>query len=78
MAIGARNRSGATHALAITGNAGPTTDGDTAPVGMVYVSLADLKGVITVHRQFSSDRERIRQFSSQMALDLLRKRLIAV
>ena len=77
MAIGARNRSGATHALAITGNAGPTTDGEQAPIGMVYVSLADLKGVITVHRQFSSDRERIRQFSSQMALDLLRKRLLA-
>jgi len=77
MAGGARNRTGATHALAITGNAGPTTDGDEAPVGMVYVSLADAAGTVTVHRQFNADRERVRQFSGQMALDLLRRRLLA-
>ena len=75
MATGARNRTGATHALAVTGNAGPTTDGPQAPVGMIYVSLADAAGVITVNRQFASDRERIRHFAGQMALDLLRKRL---
>jgi nicotinamide-nucleotide amidase len=76
MASGARNRTGATHALAITGNAGPTTDGDDAPVGMVYVALADAAGTVTVHRQFNADRERVRQFSGQMALDLLRRRLL--
>ena len=75
MATGARNRTGATHALAITGNAGPGTDGPQAPVGMIYVSLADPAGVITVNRLFASDRERIRHFAGQMALDLLRKRL---
>ena len=75
MAIGARIRSAATHALAITGNAGPTTDGDKAPVGIMYVSLADAAGVITVSRVFPSDRERNRHFAGQMALDFLRKRL---
>lgn len=77
MATGARLRTGATHALAITGNAGPTADDAKAPVGLVYVSLSDANGVVTVHRQFSADRERIRQFSGQMALDLLRKRLLS-
>lgn len=77
MATGARNRTGATHALAVTGNAGPGTDGPHAPVGMMYVSLADPAGVVTVNRQFPSDRERIRHFTGQMALDLLRKRLTA-
>ncbi len=76
MAIGARNRTGATHALSITGNAGPGTDGPQAPLGMIYVSLADPAGVTTVNRQFAGDRERIRHFAGQMALDLLRKRLI--
>jgi nicotinamide-nucleotide amidase len=79
MAAGARNRTGATHALAITGNAGPGVDGinpgTQAPVGMVYVALSDPAGVITVNRVFPGDRERIRHFAGQMALDLLRKRL---
>ena len=78
MAHGARNRTGATHALAISGNAGPTTDGPQAPVGMMYVSLADPGGILTVHRVFPGDRERIRHFAGQMALDLLRKRLTKV
>ena len=39
MAQGAR-RTGATYALSITGNAGPATDGEQAPVGMVHVGLA--------------------------------------
>jgi nicotinamide-nucleotide amidase len=75
MATGARNRAGATHALAVTGNAGPTTDGAEAPVGMMYVALADGAGVFSLQRQFIGDRERIRQFAAQMALDVLRRRL---
>ena len=76
MAVGARNRTGATYALAITGNAGPSTDGEQAPVGMMYVALADPLGVSSVNRQFLADRERVRQFTGQMALDFLRKRLM--
>ena len=77
MAAGARLRTGSNYALAITGNAGPTANGDEAPVGLMYVSLADACGVTTVNRQFISDRERVRQFTGQMALDLLRKKLLA-
>ncbi len=76
MAIGARVRTGATHALAITGNAGPGTDGPQAPAGMMYVSLSDAAGVVSVNRVFPSDRERNRHFAGQMALDLLRRRLM--
>lgn len=75
MATGARNRTGATHALAITGNAGPGTDGPQAPVGMIYAALADPAGVITVNRIFPGDRELVRHFAGQMALNLLRMRL---
>ncbi len=65
MAVGARRRTGATHALSITGNAGPTTDGDQAPLGMVYIGLASASGVTSTHRQFLGDRPRIRAFAGQ-------------
>jgi nicotinamide-nucleotide amidase len=77
MAQGARRRTGATYALSITGNAGPTTDGDQAPVGMVYVALATPAGVSSTHRQFLGDRARIRAFAGQLALDFLRRSLPA-
>jgi nicotinamide-nucleotide amidase len=75
MALGARRRTNATYALALTGNAGPTTDGDQAPVGMVYIGLASPTGVISTHRQFLGDRPRIRAFAAQMSLDFLRRNL---
>jgi nicotinamide-nucleotide amidase len=74
MAIGARRRTGATYALSITGNAGPDQDG-AAPVGTMYVGLADAAGVQVMHRQFFGDRQRIRTFVVQMAMDLLRRKM---
>ncbi len=76
MAQGAKRRTGATYALSITGNAGPATDGDKAPVGMMYIGLATPSSVISTHRQFLSDRARIRAFATQMALDFLRRNLV--
>jgi len=76
MAIGARRRTGATYAISVTGVAGPDGGGEAAPVGTVYVGIADAAGAHVVHRQFFGDRERIRIFSAQMALDLLRRRLM--
>ena len=46
-----------------------------APVGAVYVGIADATGVNAVHRQFFGDRQRIRIFTCQMALDVLRRRM---
>jgi nicotinamide-nucleotide amidase len=75
MATAARLRSGATYALAITGNAGPGTDGPQAPAGTMFVALADASGSSVMHRQFLADRARVKQFAGQMALDMLRRRL---
>ena len=74
MALGARRRTGSTYALSITGEAGPDPGGK-APVGTVYVGLADAAGALAVDRQFLGDRQRIRTFTTQMALDLLRRRI---
>ncbi len=76
MATGARERTGATWAVSITGNAGPSTDGDEAPVGSVYIGIAGPDGVETFHRIWpSSDRPRVRAFAAQMALDMLNRKL---
>ncbi|MGD0364879.1 MAG: competence/damage-inducible protein A [Bryobacteraceae bacterium] len=75
MALGARRRTGSTYALAITGVAGPDAGGEKAPVGTIYVGLADAAGCQVLHRQFIGDRARIRQFATQMALDMLRRRI---
>ena len=76
MAIGARRRTNATYALSITGVAGPDAGGEAAPVGTVYVGIADAAGAHVLHRQFFGDRERIRIFTVQMAVDLLRRRMM--
>ncbi len=73
MAQGARRRTGSTYALAITGVAGPDSGGENAPVGTMYVGLADPAGCQVLHRQFFGDRTRVRQFVTQMALDMLRR-----
>jgi nicotinamide-nucleotide amidase len=73
MAAGARSRTGSTYALSITGAAGPDSDG--APVGAMYVGVADASGTHSYHRQFLGDRQRIRAFVCQMALDVLRRRI---
>jgi nicotinamide-nucleotide amidase len=76
MAIGTRRRTGATWAISITGNAGPTPDGKEAPVGMIHVGLSGPAETVTFHRVWpTSDRPRIRAFAAQMALDLLNRKL---
>ena len=75
MAIGARRRTQSTYAISVTGEAGPDSSSERAPVGLVYVAIADAAGVQTAHRQWLGDRQRIRVFTCQLALDLLRRRM---
>jgi nicotinamide-nucleotide amidase len=75
MAVGARRRTGSTYALSITGVAGPNPGTEAAPLGTVYVGIADAAGTLVMHRQFLGDRQRVRVFTCQMAMDLLRRRI---
>ncbi len=74
MATGARKRTRSTYAVSITGVGGPG-DSEQKPAGTVYVAIADADGAESAHRRFLGDRPRIRVFSTQLALDLLRRRL---
>jgi nicotinamide-nucleotide amidase len=78
MAAGARRRTGSAYALSITGVAGPDGGSDSKPVGTVYIAIADDAGIHTGHRCFLGDRQRIRTFTVQMALDLLRRRITGI
>jgi nicotinamide-nucleotide amidase len=75
MARGARRRTNSTYAISVTGVAGPAPASVQAPVGLVHVAIADAAGVYATHRQWLGDRQRIRVFTCQLALDLLRRRI---
>jgi nicotinamide-nucleotide amidase len=76
MANGVRRRTGATWAISITGNAGPSTDGEEAPVGTMFIGLAGPRETTVGHRVWpASDRPRVRAFAAQMALDMLNRKL---
>ncbi len=76
MARGIRENTGATLGVAITGIAGPLGGTDEKPVGLVYVALSDAKRTFSEECHFRGDRENIRLWASQKALDLVRRRLM--
>ena len=77
MARGARERTGSTWALSVTGVAGPGGGTEHNPVGTVIVGLAGPARIHAHRHRFVGDRERVRLWASQAALDLLRRALLA-
>ncbi len=76
LANGIRIRTGATLGLGVTGIAGPAGATENKPVGLVYIALSDPNRTDVMDRTFRGDRQRIREFASQQALDLIRRRLM--
>lgn len=77
MAEGIREECNATYGVAITGVAGPTGGTDEKPVGLVYHAIHDGMTTDVVERKFPGDRERIRMWAAQQALDMIRRKLMA-
>jgi len=76
MAAGCLASAGTDHALSITGIAGPGGGSDEKPVGTVFVGLASRgREPVVEQHLFKVERETFKQLASQMALDLLRRRL---
>lgn len=76
LAEGIRKRCGATWGLAVTGIAGPGGGTPEKPVGLVYHAVSSGEKSDVVERRFVGDRERVRRWASQQALDLLRRKLM--
>ncbi|HLI04868.1 MAG TPA: competence/damage-inducible protein A [Terracidiphilus sp.] len=76
LAEGIRLRTGATLGLSITGIAGPAGGSEKKPVGLVHFAVSDAQKTETMERTFRGDRQRIREWASQQALDLVRRRLM--
>ena len=76
MAQGIRRRTGASMGVGITGIAGPGGGTETKPVGLVYIAVSYGNKTESLECNFRGDRERVRQWASQQALDLVRRRLM--
>jgi nicotinamide-nucleotide amidase len=75
LAYGIRRHTGATLGLGVTGIAGPTGGTEAKPVGLVYIALSDAQKTDSIEKNFRGDRDRIRQWAAQQALDLIRRKL---
>jgi nicotinamide-nucleotide amidase len=80
LAEGIRTRTGASLGISITGIAGPGpgAPGPDAnkPIGLVYIALADAHRTQVKELNLPGDRERIRYWASQHALELIRHHLL--
>jgi nicotinamide-nucleotide amidase len=80
LAEGIRARTGASLGIAITGIAGPGPGeaGPDAnkPIGLVYVALANGEDTQVKELNLTGDRDRIRYWASQHALELIRRHLL--
>jgi len=78
MAEGARRQANASFALATTGIAGPGGGTEEKPVGTVFIALA-CDGSPTEARQlfYPDDRQTFKELTTQAALDMLLRRLLA-
>src|SRR6202453_1804054 len=76
LAEGIRYRCESTLGVGITGVAGPGGGTPEKPVGLVFHALASDSGTEVIERNFPGDRKRIRWFTTTLALDMVRRKLM--
>lgn len=76
LAEGIRRRCRTTYGVGITGIAGPGGGTEEKPVGLVYIAISDGVQTEVVQKNFAGDRDRIRFYASQQALDMVRRKLM--
>jgi nicotinamide-nucleotide amidase len=78
LAQGTRERFGSTYGIGITGIAGPTGGTPEKPVGTVHIAVASATAVEHRKLQWQGPRTVIKWYSTQQALDMLRRFLLKV
>lgn len=76
LAEGIRKRAGTTYGIGVTGVAGPSGGTEAKPVGLVHIAVSSETGVDHRETRFPGDRQRVRWWASQLALDMLRRKLV--
>jgi len=76
LAEGIRKRAGTTYGIGVTGIAGPSGGTEAKPVGLVHIAVSS--DTVVDHREtrFPGDRQRVRWWASQLALDMLRRKVV--
>lgn len=76
MALGCLNSLQTDYTIAVTGNAGPTTDNNDKSVGLVYIAIATTKGVEVHEFNFGQPREKVINRTVTKSLELLQAILL--
>ncbi|WP_339658711.1 competence/damage-inducible protein A [uncultured Polaribacter sp.] len=76
MAKGAKEKLKTNYAIAVTGNAGPTTDVTDKSVGVVFIALAIDTGVYVEEFNFGEPRERVLEKTVNKSLEILQKEIL--
>ncbi len=75
MALGALKRFQTDYSIAVTGNAGPSTDNNDKTVGLVYIAIASAEKVDCHEFNFGQPREKVIHKTVNKSLELLLKEL---
>ena len=76
MAKGAKEKLATNYAIAVTGNAGPTTDKNTDNLGTVFIALATDSKQIVEEFNFGQPREKVINRTVSKALEILQREII--
>lgn len=76
MASSAREQMKTDYAIAVTGNAGPTTDDTDKTLGIVYIALATKNTVFVEEFNFGQPREKVINRTVTKSLEILQKEII--
>jgi nicotinamide-nucleotide amidase len=78
MAERARLIAGTSHAVSVTGVAGPTGGTEEKPVGTVWMAVASETGSQAIRRQFRGKRDEVRQWSVNHGVEILRRHALGI
>lgn len=76
MAKGIQQKMKTDFAIAITGNAGPTTAKTDKNIGVVFIAIASPQGIIVKEFNFGQPRQRVIERATNKALEMLQKEII--